>query len=794
MKSFLPSCRAFLVLSATLILPPVFAEDALSCQPGPHVTEVCPVGADTLCVVVRHGKVTPGHQEPYKAEPSDQLKPWKYHNWLERNGKAIGTLVGPKKDVIYIPPKFEESQLDEKWASEPSSYKLVCTSHDDPAFEQPQAAAAVHRKARATDIIRTDVHKIESPREHLIYLSWKSPLKPGSTYQLQFANHDPAITAVTYKHDPRQARSESVHVSQLGFRPDDPIKMAFLSLWTGDGGGVKYKPDLPFELIRCSDNKTMMQGKTKLAMSAEQTELPGQVNHNGADVWLMDFSSFSEPGEYRIYVDQVGCSYPFTIGNDVWSNACRTSVRGLLNQRSGIALGKPYTDFTRPRPFHPADGVVIHVSSAAYVESGKPSSPEELFARLAKGDTGKTTANAWGGYMDAGDFDRRAEHLVASRYLFDIAAALPFAKPMNLNIPESSNKIPDIIDEALWGLDCFRRMQQADGSVPGGIESAEHPRYGEASWQESHPIYQYAPDPWATGMYSATAAIASGILKDYDAKLADEYKRTSLLAMDCLEKMNSEKKLDGYDCRVNDARNLAAIQLYILTGDEKWHDVFKQTTAFNEVQGITAKWLKFDQGEAIFAYLLLPESKTDANIRKWGMHAIINESDKLIAAGKETAFGWTGSPAARIAWGRLSSPKHAIALIYAYRLTKDSKYLEAMERSCQFATGANPLNLCFTTGVGKKWPDHVFCGDAIITNQPVPPGLTCQGPLEGMITSSWWLNPYIRIYPAWKNWPACEAYIDAGMYTIMSEPTIHGTMAPTFYMWAHLAARPATGK
>jgi len=428
---------AFIISSMSFLAPSLFSENTAVNQPGPYVTEICPVDANTLCVIIRHGKVTPGHQEPYKAESTDHLKPWKYHNWLERNGKTLGTLVGPKKDVIYIPPKLEEQPLDEKWASDASNYKLICTGHDDPAFEQMQTAVSVHRKARATDIIRTDVHKIESPREHLIFLSWKSPLKSGSTYQLQFTEHNPAIPSISFKHDPRQMRSEAVHVSQIGFRPDDPLKIAFLSLWTGDGGGMKYKADLPFELIRCSDNKAVYQGKTKLAMSAEQTEVPGQVNHNGSDVWLMDFSGFSEPGEYRVYVDQTGCSFPFTIGDDVWKNACRTSIRGLLNQRSGIALGKPYTDFTRARPFHPADGVVVHVSSAAYVEPGKPSSPEELFARLAKGDTGKTTTSAWGGYMDAGDFDRRAEHLVASRYLFDLVSAYPsFAKPMNLNIPK----------------------------------------------------------------------------------------------------------------------------------------------------------------------------------------------------------------------------------------------------------------------------------------------------------------------------------------------------------------------
>lgn len=756
---------------------------------GPRVVNVCPVSADTLAVTIRHGKVTPGHQEPYVAQKTDQLKPWRYHNWLERDGKVIGTLAGVKHDVLYIAPKLEDQPLGEEWASNPASY--LCVSVDDAAFAGGQRPVAVHRKARATDLFRTDTHSIQGPREHLIYLKWPADLTEGASYQLRFEGHDPAIEGVSYKHDPLHARSEAVHVSQTGFRPDDPLKVAFLSLWEGDGGGHTYPAGLAFNLIRESDGRGVYRGKAVMGLAADQVEVPGKVNHNGTDVWRLDFSDFAEPGEYRVYVEGVGCSYPFSIANNVWEKAWWVSVRGLYHQRSGIELGPPYTTYVRPRAFHPDDGVQILLNKAAYVEPSKSSGPEALFERLAAGATEQVTREAWGGYMDAGDFDRRAEHLVASRWLLDLLAAYPAMAKANLNIPESGNALPDLLDEALWGLDCYRRMQQPDGSVPGGIESAEHPKVGETSWQESHPIYQYAPDPWATGLYAATAAQAAKVLQGLDRDLAGQYQKTALAAMEYVERLQAEGKLEGYDTRVADARNLAAANLYILTGDDRWHDIYKQTCAFTKAQGRTNKWQQFDQGEAIFAYLQLPEGKTDATIRKWGTHAVLNEASQLVAAGKETAFGWTGSPAVRIGWGRLTSPRHCIPLVWAYRLTGESKYLEAMVRACQYPTGANPLNLCFTTGLGKQTPEHVFIGDAILTNQPTPPGITPLGPQEWMLLNQWWLNPHARAYPALKNWPTCENYIDAGLYTCTGEPTIHGSIAPTFYMWGHLAARPA---
>lgn len=780
---------AAMVLLASWGAPAAVAGDEIA---GPRVVEITPVGEGTLEVRVQHGTLTVPHQEPYVAQPTDKPTPWKYHNWMERDSKVIGTLVGPKKDVLYVAPKFQDEPLDDKAVAEVSHYQLVCTSGADAAFAQPVTPVAAYHKARATDLVRTDIHKIEGPRELLVYLTFPTPLKSGAVYQLSFPQLAPAVAATEYRHDPRQARSEAVHVSQVGFRPDDPLKVAFLSLWMGDGKGMKYTPELQFDVLRTSDGTSAFHGTTEMALGVDETELPGKVNHNGADVWKMDFSKLKEPGEYRVFVEDVGCSYPFRIGEDVWQKADRIAMRGLYHQRSGIALGPPYTEFVRPRPMHPDDGVAIHLNKAAYVEPGNPSSPEALFKRLDEGKSEATTGDAWGGYQDAGDWDRRAEHLVAARCLLDLAMAYPaYAKSMNLNIPESQNKLPDMLDEALWGIDFFRRMQQPDGSVPSGVESAEHPKVGEGSWQESHPIYRYAPDPWATALYAATAAEAARALQPYDAEMAKGYRDSALKAMECIEAQQAAGKLDGYDNRVVDARNLAAVQLYILSGDARWHEVFKSTSAFSKAQGRTAKWEQFDQGEAIFAYLQLPKEKTDATIRKWGTQAVTNEADELIKAGQATAFGWTGSPAIRIGWGRLTSPRTAIPLIYAYRLTGNAKYVEAMLRACQYATGANPLNLCFTTGVGGNWPKHVFKQDAEVTGQAVPEGITPLGPMEWMLCNNWWLNPKIRTYPDYKTWPTCEMYIDAGIYTVTCEPTIHNSMTPTFYMWGHLAARPA---
>ena len=119
------------------------------------------------------------------------------------------------------------------------------------------------------------------------------------------------------------------------------------------------------------------------------------------------------------------------------------------------------------------------------------------------------------------------------------------------------------------------------------------------------------------------------MLRVYDRELAAEYEKTAIAAMEYVENRQLQGKLEGYDTRVAEARNLAAVNLYVLTGDERWHGIYKQTGAFTKAQGRTSKWQQFDQGEAIFAYLQLPEGKTDATIRKWGSQAVLNEASQL---------------------------------------------------------------------------------------------------------------------------------------------------------------------
>lgn len=72
-----------------------------------------------------------------------------------------------------------------------------------------------------------------------------------------------------------------------------------------------------------------------------------------------------------------------------------------------------------------------------------------------------------GGWYDAGDYNKYIVNSGISTYtLLGAYEHNPeYFDTLKLNIPESNNKIPDILDEALYNIKWMLTMQDADGGV-----------------------------------------------------------------------------------------------------------------------------------------------------------------------------------------------------------------------------------------------------------------------------------------------------------------------------------------
>ena len=773
---------------------------AARAQEAPEVIHVGMVMPDVVGTTVQAGRVEAGRQLPYERRPGDEIRERGKEREVLREGRFLGWLVGKKGDVIFTEDTVVGQELDTGAADSPASYTV--SSPDDAEYGGGLRPVAVYRKSKPSNFGRWNGWPYKAPIRHVIYLKLPKPLKPGCAYEI--ATTGVNIQGISFAHRPRRFRSEAVHVSHVGFRPDDPAKVAFLSCWLGSGGPVDYGDGRAFSVLDDATGRAVLEGTARRIHTAGESEDAYNRDYAATNVYEMDFTELTEPGTYRVCVEGIGCSYPFRIAEDAWEAAFAVSARGFYHQRSGIELGPPYTDYERLRCFHPDDGVKVYHSDCPLMESGNGlnalGTDEGNFGNLVKGRTNRIVPDAWGGYMDAGDWDRRIQHLRVSRDLIELAVLFPdYFDDLNLSIPESGDGLPDVVSEALFNLDCYRRMQTPEGGIRGGIESAEHPRHGEASWQESLDVMAYAPGAWSSYVYAGVAARAAYFLQDRKPDLADAYHESALRAMEWAEKEHGRMESSGAFVKwqeparnsLRDDRNLAAAETFRLTGDRRWNDLFLATTAFREPGADLFVWQDHDQREAPWVYVRTDRPGKDAGIEANCRAAILKEADGRLASTERSSFRYAKYEWQPGMWGAFAAPD-AVSLVRAHLLTDDAKYLRAAVLACQMGAGANPVNVCYTTGLGHQSPRNPLHIDSRITHQPPPPGLTVGGPIDVERNKDYWAQKIVGGYchPDVLEWPTLEAFWDVFWYPPMCEFTVQSPMSQNAYVWGYLAARP----
>jgi endoglucanase len=770
----------------------------------PVLVHIGAVAPDILALEIQAGRITPMRQVPYRKDQGDVVT----HSTnprtdevrdmrVTRNGYPLGWLIGRDRDVLALYDRLVGRPLDTSVADQPCSYLIRST--DDPAYARGVVPVAVWRKSKSNNW--ADAGQNYTTR-HYLYLTLPVPLKSGKGYTIDFGALKLDVSSAGYVHDDGSARSEAVHASQLGYRPDDLAKSAFLSIWLGTGGAHAYPPGLKFYLKDEATGERVYTGKVALLWAANTPEEIGRkVNNNRTDVYRMDFGDFTRPGSYTLCVEGIGCSYSFDIAQDVWERAFALSMKGFYHQRSGITLGAPYTGYIRPRGYHPADGVKVYQSTCSLLYSGNGLNALGLdhdnFGCLVAGKTSQLVDNAWGGYMDAGDWDRRIQHLSASRLHLELMELFPeHFKAVSLNIPESGNELPDLVDEALFNIDLYRRLQTPDGGIRGGIEQSEHPYGGLVSWLDTQVSMAYAPDPWASYIYTGVAARAALVLQRLGSPRAAGYRESAIKAMRWAD-AEFAKWETGPDFAkaaraanaITNERALAAIELYRLTKEKQWHEAFLADGARTGVDGTRT----IRNIEAAFIYARLDDSLTDAAVKRLAVETVLRRANEAVKMSKGSAFGFT-TAARTLSWGALTVPADT-ALVRAHVLTGKPEYLESILRSTLYSAGANAMNMTMTTGLGHDWPRHLLHEDSRHYGQPVPAGITIYGPLDPVQMkedgNGWGLKRLDKeCTPSVYQWPATEAYFDVYQWAAENEYTVYETMGPTSYVWGYLAAWP----
>lgn len=776
---------------------------------GPHQASwVRPFSATELVVRVEAGRIDAGALEPYDLDnprSGDTIDSVRGVPVVRRPGDAslpdgvVGHGVSARRDVIRRPDRLIGRPLDVGAVTDPGRWTI--TSTDDPAYGGGLAPVSLDHLARPTD----GGHDGERDRVwaviHDLVIVVPQPLQPGATYQITAPTVAPALLV----YDPAFNLSPAVRVNQVGFAPADHPKVAHLSGWydgiggtaIGGGGGWGEGGREPgFRVVDADTGDEIFAGTGTPRPGRDEL---GAGDLTGAPVVELDFSAVDRPGRYRVCVDAVGCSYTFEISVDVWGDLAATVARAAYHQRSGIQLGPPHTSFVRPRPYHPDDGVVVVASDYSLLEA-RTSTDNTDFGRLVELRTDQVLPQAWGGHFDAGDWDRRIQHLWFARNLAELVMLHPerFAD-FELNIPESGDQVPDLLDEALWTVDLFRRLQADDGAISGGVEASEHPPANAASWVDDLAVMAYRPDPYATYIYAGVVAEMSMVLRPYDPARADDLLESARRAMDWAESQPADggRTADPTLAAtlVAQQRNVAAAGLLVATGEARWHDLFVETADFLDDEEPHLSCHTHRVCDAAWLYLQADEAVTDSDLRRRLHQRFLDSADTLVSMGEQVAYGWTQEhPEIPRIWGLgVGGTPKVSGLMRAYELSGDERYRAAAVRSASVSLGSNPMGRSMLTGIGDDPVLHPQINDIKAGGLPTWPGTPVYGfhDLNAIADEQWVVRDLLGpagVTPAPTELPYLWRWYDVDSVAQFNEFTMHQSHGEALFAFGLLAA------
>ncbi len=491
-------------------------------------------------------------------------------------------------------------------------------------------------------------------------------------------------------------QAQGVFVNQIGYFPEAK-KVAIV---TCDADS--------FSVFSISENKSVFKGKLS---SPKYWYASDEIARTA------DFSAVAEPGKYKILVGDIE-SFPFEIKDKVYENVAKAALKAFYYQRASAALPEKYAGKWARKFAVPDTAVIVHKSA-------------ESKTRKAG-----SVISAPKGWFDAGDYNKYIVNSAITTYTLILLyeTFTEAFQSVKINIPESSNNTPDLLDEILWNIRWMMKMQDpADGGVYHKLTYANFQPYVMPD-EITAPRFVVGKSTSAALDFSATLAHFSIALKKNNPEL-------KLLSDSCLAMAKNAwnwavKNPDVYFHNPSDITTgeykenylldnffWAGIELFFATGNKSY---LRYLDKIDEI-GITpldwahvamlgilsalnyqSKEVKFDEYENIervfrksvenlYEDYLNSPYKISLNVFKWGSNGnLLNET---------------------------------LILLSAYKFYNEDKYLDAAISNADYILGKNPLNICYVTDFGSKFPMNIHHRISIADGieEPVP-GFVVGGP------------------------------------------------------------------
>lgn len=507
--------------------------------------------------------------------------------------------------------------------------------------------------------------------------------------------------------------AESIRVNQLGYYPSQE-KVAVV-----DSALVEQ-----FTIADAASGKEVLKGKGK---STAVSEWSGKTRTT------LDFSEIVTPGKYLLEVN--GTSVPFEVNDNVLAPLADAALKAFYYQRTGMPIEEQYAGKWNRPAGHPDNNVMVH--------------PNAVSAQRPAG----TILSSPKGWYDAGDYNK---YIVNSAYSIGLMQSIYQLFPyyfsrQSVNIPESSNATPDLLDEMYYNLDWMLTMQDpSDGGVYHKLTTPSFEGFIKPTDCKQQ-RYVVKKSVTATLDFAAAMAQASRLFATYEKDYPGFSKRAIAAAEKAYlwakknpeayyeqDKLNKEYQpavtTGAYgDNHADDEFFWAATELYLTTGKADYReDATKKVPETFHTPG----WPSVS-ALGVFAWLQPGRELNDADRAFAGLlkEKLLAYSEAAISGADTSSFHSPyGNKAKDFFWGCIAEgcANQGISLIYAYLQTGNEEFLTNAYRNSDYMLGRNATGYCYVTGFGTKSPmnphHRLAASDAI--EEPIP-GFLVGGPNPG---------------------------------------------------------------
>jgi endoglucanase len=488
-----------------------------------------------------------------------------------------------------------------------------------------------------------------------------------------------------------------IFVNLLGYRINDP-KIVL----------VNQAAD-SFEIHDATNNAIVFKDQLELLSLNDPA--------TGMDLYWGDFSELINAGHYYCKITNNDSSFHFIVHDSIYFPLFKKSLKGLYFQRCGFDLLGPTAGNYYHSRCHTSDGIF---------HSTTDSSGFHL---------------AHGGWHDAGDYGKYIVNagisvgtlLMAYEYF-----PLLFSQD-NLNIAESGNDVPDILDETRFELEWMLTMQAPDGGVYHKLTREQFAPFVMPQ-NDTGTRYIYQISSTATGDFASVMARAARIYQPLDSVFSNLCLNAAELAWDYLTIHPNIVPNGGFsnpsgtatgvygDSDDRDERIWAAAELYLTTGDSEYHNYFISNYNAAGLINSAMSWRNV-KPMAHLAYIFGERHDINTSIQNTLTTSLNSFCQNLVIRSYSNGFYVTLNPG-EYWWGCNSTVmNNAILLILGYEKLQNDSFKNVALDQINYILGLNAHGFSFVTGIGTVSPMFPHHRPSAADGIPEPiPGLLVGGP------------------------------------------------------------------